>query len=118
MPPEEYPRSALARMSGPIIFPVVVEIFPVVVEIFPLVVNIVPLVPTSPAELTLNWSLLPTARVVKSPAEPETVVVPVTVFAVRLFIERSTVPVTLVELVIVLGPAGPAGPVAPDNTVS
>jgi hypothetical protein len=84
MPPEEYPRSALAKMLGPIIFPVVVEIFPVVVEIFPLVVNIVPLVPTSPAELTLNWSLLPTVRAVKSPAEPETVVVPVTVSAVRV----------------------------------
>ena len=116
--PEEYPRSALARMSGARTVPANALMSPTVATTSPSDSVTFPLVPTSPAELTLNWSLLPTARVVKSPAEPETVVVPVTVFAVRLFMDRSTVPVTLVEPVISFGPAGPVGPAAPDNTVS
>ena len=115
--PEEYPRSAMARMSGAETLPTDEIRSPAETVMSPSD-EMLPKVPTFPLEEIVNSLLPPTARVLKSPAEPETVVVPVTVFAVRLFIERSTVPVTLVELVIVLGPAGPAGPVAPDNTVS
>lgn len=123
--PEEYPKaaveapvgSALARMVGAETLPTDEIRSPAETVMSPSD-EMLPKVPTFPLEEIVNSLLPPTARVVKSPAEPETVVVPVTVFAVRLFIERSTVPVTLVELVIVLGPAGPAGPVAPDNTVS
>ena len=112
--PEEYPRSALARMLGAETIPTDEIMSPAETVMSPSD-WMLPIVPTFPLEEIVNSLLLPTARVVKSPTEPETVVVPVTVFAVRLFMDRSTVPVTLVELVIVLGPAGPA---APDNTVS
>jgi len=118
--PEEYPRSALARMSGAVTSPFVTETLPVPTETSPTDVVISPL----PVEILPDpVDILPDDTVIFPDVTemlPLEVILPVaeTVFAVRLFMDRSTVPVTLVELVIVLGPAGPAGPAAPDNTVS